>query len=302
MKLAPVILFTYNRPFHTKNTIEALSQNELAILSDLIIFSDAARNADVDADVKAVREYLKTIRGFKSVTIIEREKNYGLAINIIDGVTRIIQQHGRVIVLEDDLLTSPYFLRYMNHTLELYEREHKVLSIHGYVYPVKRSLPSSFFLIDPGSLGWGTWKDRWDNYQPDGARLLAELRNKKLVSEFNYDDNYPFIRMLEDQVNGRNNSWVIRWYAYALLNQKVTLYPGKSLVFHAGNDGSGTHEGVSSCLDVELAHKPLQIAKIDPVVDMLARDAFKKYFRTIRGPLFVRGIRRIKNILQHAGA
>jgi len=298
MKLAPIIIFTYNRPDHTRKTIEALQKNELAMLSDLFLFSDGFKNETDKIQVYKVREYLAQVNNFKSVTIIERERNFGLANNIIDGVKQIIDSYGKVIVLEDDLITSPFFLKYMNEALDLYEPAANIVSIHGYVYPVKAKLPSTFFLIDPGSLGWGTWKDRWDQYDANGARLFEELKKRKLTNKFNYDGAYPFTKMLKNQIEGKNNSWVIRWYAYALLNNKLTLYPGKSLVFHNGSDGSGTHEGASNVLDVELSREPVPVIEQQTVINQEAREAFKIFFRSIRGSLVRRAFRKTGKIIK----
>jgi hypothetical protein len=295
MKLAPIVLFTYNRPDHTKRTIESLQNNIWADQSDLFIFSDAAKNGEDEMKVEQVRTYLSTVKQFRSVTIIEREFNYGLANNIVDGVTKIIAKHERLIVMEDDLLTSPFFLQYMNQALELYEKEDRVISIHGYIYPVRRDVPDTFFLIDPGSLGWATWKDRWEQYEVNGAMLLQTLQQKNLTYEFDYDNTYPFTKMLEDQVQGRNNSWAIRWYAYAILHRKLTLYPGRSLVFHIGNDGSGTNTGSSSEFDVELTKKPIPVDFIDVAVSEVGREAFKDYFRYSKSFLH-RGLKKIKQI------
>jgi len=117
MKLAPVILFTYNRPNHIKRNIESLLKNKEAGQSDLFVFSDAPKKEEDKLKVEQVREYLSTITQFQSVTIVKREFNYGLGKNIIDGVTEIVATYGKVIVLEDDLVVSPYFLEYMNEGL-----------------------------------------------------------------------------------------------------------------------------------------------------------------------------------------
>ena len=144
--MIPIILFVYNRPWHTRQTVKALQKNELAGRSDLFIFSDGPKDEQTEKAVQKVREYIHTIDGFQTVTIREREENWGLANSIIDGVTQIVNEYGRVIVLEDDLMTSPFFLRYMNDALNLYECEEKVISIHGYIYPLSEKLPSTFFL------------------------------------------------------------------------------------------------------------------------------------------------------------
>lgn len=143
-KLAPIVLFVYNRKDHTEQTIEALKKNDLAIESDLFIYSDATKN-DVNSDaVKEVREYIKTINGFKSITIVERKNNMGLAKSVVSGVSEIVNKYGKVIVLEDDLITAPQFLRYMNKNLENYEKVEDVISIHGYNYPIK-NIEKHFF-------------------------------------------------------------------------------------------------------------------------------------------------------------
>ena len=154
MKISPVVLFTYNRLEHTQHTVHALQKNLLASKSDLVVFSDAAKSDAQANSVAEVRRYIKQIGGFKSVTIFERETNMGLANSIISGVTSIVNNHGRVIVLEDDLVTSPYFLTYMNLALEKYADDDRIASIHGYSYPVKEQLPEAFFLSGAACWGW----------------------------------------------------------------------------------------------------------------------------------------------------
>ncbi|ETK09663.1 hypothetical protein T231_08720 [Tannerella sp. oral taxon BU063 isolate Cell 6/7/9] len=146
MRLAPIVLFTYNRPVHTRQTIDALLKNEYASESDLIIFSDAPKNCVAEDGVRQTRAYLREITGFRSIKLIERAENMGLAANIIDGVTQVVNEYGRIIVLEDDLLTSPFFLKYMNEALSMYEDANEVISVHGYIFPIKRKLPESFFI------------------------------------------------------------------------------------------------------------------------------------------------------------
>ena len=230
MNLAPVVIFTYNRPWHTQQTVEALLKNEYASESDLIIFSDAPKNEVAKKGVEETRSYIRNITGFKSLRIIERDRNFGLANNIIDGVTSIVNEFGRIIVLEDDLLTSPYFLKYMNEALFLYEEEESVISVQGYIYPIRKILPETFFIRGADCLGWGTWKRGWDLFNPDGSELLYCLKERNLTKEFDFGGTYPYTRMLERQVNGEIGSWAIRWYASAFLKKKLALYPGKSLV------------------------------------------------------------------------
>ncbi|GBR75495.1 hypothetical protein NO2_0164 [Candidatus Termititenax persephonae] len=265
--LAPIIVFIYNRPEHTRQTVEALLANELADKSDLFIYSDAAKDDLAIDKVREVREYIKTIKGFKSINIIEREKNIGLAHSIIDGVTTIVNEYGRVIVLEDDLVTSPYFLSYINDALELYEHNESVVSIHGYMYPGREKLPDYFFLRGADCWGWATWQRGWSLFNPDAQYLLNEIKKQNLQELFNFSNTYNYTGMLQNQIDGRISSWAICWYASAFLADKYTLYPRKSFVQNIGMDGSGTHCGINNFYKkgkLSATYKPIRLI---PVVD-----------------------------------
>lgn len=277
---APIVLFTYNRPDHVKQVIEALLKNNEAKFTDIIIYSDAPKNDKATESVFRTRDYLKTISGFKSITIIEREYNFGLAANIIDGVTKVVNEYGRVIVLEDDHVTSSFFLKYMNEGLELYSTNERVASIHGYVYPSKVDLPYLFFIKGADCWGWATWKRAWDNFNPDGEYLLAELKKKKLIKQFDFDFSYPFTKMLEDQIKRKNQSWAIRWCASAYINDMYTLYPGKSMVNLIGNDGSGTHQSSSNSFSAIMHVGEIDFTKAPVEVKMSYEGyaGFKQFF------------------------
>ena len=280
----PIALFAYNRPRHIGRTVAALQLNELAADSDLYIFSDGAKT-DADTDlVEEVRREIDGICGFKSVHISKRDRNCGLAHSIISGVSEICQRHGRVIVLEDDLVTSRYFLRYMNDALDLYENQSDVISIHGYVYPVNNPLPDTFFIKGADCWGWATWRRGWDLFQPDGEILLQQLERRGLIQEFDFDGAFPYSQMLRDQIKGRNNSWAIRWYASAFLSNKLTLYPGRSLVHNIGNDSSGVHCEPSNFFDVEVSEAPVPLDKLAPLENANARAAFAHRLRGIQAP------------------
>lgn len=279
MQLAPIVIFTYNRPWHTQQTIEALLQNEYAAESDLIVYSDSPKNENAQAGVEETRKYIASIKGFKSLRIIERTENYGLANNIVDGVTSVVNEFGRIIVLEDDLLTSPYFLKFMNEALNLYESTEEVISVHGYIYPIKRDLPETFFIKGADCLGWGTWKRGWTLFNPNGSELLKQLVDTKQCKAFDFGGAYPYTQMLQKQVSGQVGSWAIRWYASAFLNNKLTLYPGRSLIYHNGSDGSGTNCGVSDEFEVELSDTPIQVFPIEVDMSLVGKKAFIHYFR-----------------------
>ncbi|MGV3765448.1 MAG: glycosyltransferase [Chitinophagaceae bacterium] len=298
MKFAPVALFVFNRLSHTRLTVKALQNNIYAKETDLFIFSDGSKSNEQHAVVASLREYLKTINGFKSITICHRPKNYGLARNITEGVTEIVEKFGRIIVVEDDLLTSPFFLKYMNEGLKMYENHQEVISIVGYTYPTKTPLPETFFIRGADCWGWGTWKRGWDKFEKDGKKLLARLAETDQSYQFDFNGNFPFTQMLQDQVDGKINSWAIRWYASAFLDQKYSLYPGRSLIFNAGADGSGTHVGRETLLDVGLSPNPIEMAPVPVIQSEQAFAAFARFYHKLHHPsLYYRFKRYIKSIL-----
>jgi len=272
--VAPVILFVYSRVIHTRRTIEALSNNFLADSTDLIIYSDHQKSDDVREGVNEVREYIKNIVGFKSIKIYERSFNYGLSKSIIEGVTDTLKNYERVIVLEDDLVTSRYFLTFMNEGLELYANSDNVISIHGYCFPTTNELPETFFLPGADCWGWATWKKTWKIFEPDGNDLLNRLYLNNLTRGFDVENSYPFTEMLRSQVAGLIDSWAIRWYASAFLSKKITLYPGQSLVRNIGNDRSGTHSAATKIFDAKLSTRHININTIPIEVSI---DAMREY-------------------------
>lgn len=298
MSLAPIALFTYSRRDHTQRTIEALLRNPFVGDSDLIVFSDAARTQSQQSAVDEVRTYLKTIKGFRSVEIHHRPSNFGLAKSIIEGVSEVLNDYERVIVLEDDLVTSPHFLTYMNSALDKYADDDRIASIHGYVYPVKQSLPEAFFLRGADCWGWSTWRRGWAYFNQDGQYLLAELKRRKLLDTFDFNGAYPFSKMLEAQIKGRNNSWAVRWYASAFLADKLTLYPGRSLVHNIGIDGSGTNCEDSDKHDVVLSATPIDLNHIAVLPSISCYKAFEDFFRQSQGGLVHKLRRNLRAVLR----
>ena len=277
--LAPIAVFTYNRPKHTLRTLNALLMNPLANESDIIIYSDSARTANHNKAVDEVRSYLSGLTGFRSIKVIHRDKNFGLAESIIQGVTEVLQQSEKVIVLEDDIVVSPYFLEYMNEALEQFVDDDRVISVHGYVYPVDIELPEAFFLPGADCWGWATWRRGWALFNSDGQYLLDELVRRHLIQEFDYNGAYPYSNMLKTQIKGANDSWAIRWHASAFLAGKLTLYPGRSLVHNIGTDGSGTHCGDSDSMDAKLSETKINLNNIAVEPSQMGREAFENFLR-----------------------
>lgn len=294
---APVALFVYKRLWHTQETISALASNTLADQTELIIFSDGPKSEPDTEVVGNVRSYIRTITGFKSIEIIERPENMGLANSIIDGVTNILTRYDKVIVLEDDLVTSPSFLTYMNNALELYKSDEEVISVHGYVYPVPETLPETFFLRGADCWGWATWKHGWRHFERDGKRLLRELIERNLEQAFDLDGGYPYTRMLKKQIEGKNDSWAIRWHASAFIENKLTLYPGKSLVQNIGNDSSGTHSWDNTRYNQKKLAQSIKLERLILKEDTLAKRLISKYLKSTSPSMIRKIFSRLKFLL-----
>ena len=296
MSLAPILLFTYNRPAHTSQTLEALLNNKLSNESELFIFSDSYKNNEDKKDVLKVRELIHSIEGFNKIHIVEHTQNYGLARNIIAGVTQIVNEYGKVIVLEDDLLTSPWFLTFMNEALDKFESDERIGHIHGFCYPID-NLPDAFLIKWVGSWGWATWKRSWQLFNEDGNMLLKEIQERNLSRKFDFNGNYPYTKMLQRQVNGVNDSWAIRWNATLFLNNLLSVNAGKSLVQNIGFDGTGIHSGKDKIHYISLYKNGINIDI--PIIreNKAARKAFEKYYNKTNS-LFAKAKRRIKRYLR----
>ncbi|MCX6180744.1 MAG: glycosyltransferase family 2 protein [Bacteroidetes bacterium] len=244
MKLSPIVLFVYNRPNHVKRTLESLTENVLANESELIVYSDGPKNSNNTEEVtaiKAVRDLVQSKSWCKSVKLICDNENKGLRASIVDGVTETLRQYDRVIVLEDDLVLSRNFLTYMNESLQMYEDKKKVMHISGYSMTMdKRGLPDTYFLSLTCTWGWATWSDRWKLYMHDPQKLYNALVERNELQAFSFYGDYKDLQyQLEANLDGRVDTWAIKWYASTFLNKGLTLYPKFSLVRNIGLDSTG---------------------------------------------------------------
>jgi hypothetical protein len=243
MTWAPIVLFAYNRPWHTIQTLESLSKNHLASDSELIVYVDGPKPSASPEEIKnitKVREFVSRQRWCRKLTVHVAEQNLGLANSVISGVTETLRDFEQLIVIEDDMVFSPYFLQFMNDGLEKYRCTEEVISIHGYCVPIQLSQPV-FFLRGADCWGWATWRRGWELFNSDAEYLLNEIRRRELQYNFDLNGNYAYTKMLRYQTEGKVDSWAIRWHASAFLSNRFTLYPSKSLVRNIGGDGSGVH-------------------------------------------------------------
>ena len=288
MELAPIVLFVYNRRWHTRQTVESLQKNKLADQSDLFIYSDSPKDEQTEKAVKKVREYIHTIDGFKTVTIRERKENRGLASSIIDGVTAVVNAYGRVIVLEDDLVLTEYFLEYMNEALNFYENDERVMHISGYMFPIEsEGLSETFFLKVTSCWGWATWSRAWKYFEKDVDKCMTQF-NRKMIKSFNLENSIDFWMQIVRNKKGTLNTWAILWYASVFLRDGSCLYPRVSLVQNIGLDGSGTDCGISNMYSVAVAKNPVSTFQENISEEKVALARLIQFYRSAKQPFYKR--------------
>ena len=294
--LAPIALFVYNRPEHTRRTLSYLQKNLLAEESRLFIFSDGPKSEADRLKVDQVRQLLKEVSGFKSVKIEERKGNLGLANSIIAGVTKLVSEYDKVIVFEDDLLSSPYTLQYFNESLTRFAKEEKVMHVGAYMYNLpNKKLPQTFFYRAATSWGWATWARAWKDFEPDIDRLMGKF-DKEKIHRFSIEGNMNFWKQMEQFKAGKNNSWAIRWYASIFLKNGLTLNPSHSLVHNIGHDGSGIHSNNEKTYQVQIAKKPVTEFPTEIRESLAAYQAIKQFLGRRKGNFLQRGIRFMKQL------
>ena len=262
MPLAPIILFVYNRPWHTQQTVEALQKNELAAESDLFIFADGPKtNAteETKTNIVKVREYIHTITGFKSVTIKESPNNIGLDTSVINGVSEILKIYKRCIVIEDDIITHPFFLRYVNEALCLYENDKRIQMIGGFSFKIRKPFwYNKDVMLVPRccSWGWGIWENRWTDVDWEMKDYDSFINDPVAIQKFcRGGDN--MLPLLKEQHLQKVPAWDITWDYTRNKKNGLVLLPVKTLTYNIGLDGTGIHCGFDS-IDSRVHHYPLK--------------------------------------------
>lgn len=261
--LAPIIVFCYNRPDHLEQTLEALSRNDLADQSTLYIYCDGPKEGaseEMRQKIADVRQVARKRQWCKEVHVVEREENVGLMNNIVGAVTEIVNQYGRVITMEDDIITSKGYLRFMNEALELYKDDEQVMHISGYMWPHKHRLPDTFFyeVPYPGG-GWATWQRAWKHYTDDTKPLYDYWCTR--WDEFNKFGGDYLQLQLEKNYRGTMKTWFIKWHAVMLMRGALTLFPGQSLTNNIGFDDQATNCYTTGKFDVV----PVDYVKVERI-------------------------------------
>lgn len=285
MARAPIAVFAYTRPHHLKRALQGLAANDLAHESPLIIFCDGPKADATEHDRKAiaqVREVAHDVIGFASVEVVEAPANKGLARSVIDGVSLVVKQYGRVIVVEDDAVLSPHFLRFMNDALDRYANDEQVYSVGGWCYyadPVE--LADTYLIRYPDSLTWAVWERSWNKMEQDGAALYRKLEHADRLKVLDADGRVRyFSRMLKDQVEGRIDSWAIRWTASCVLHGGLSVFPSRSVALNKGFGEGATHEtGGDHGEDVQLTDAPIHVERLPVVEDERAIAQWAAYVR-----------------------
>jgi hypothetical protein len=296
MNYAPIAIFVYKRPDHTRQTIEALIHCPEFVQSPLYVFSDGAKKPEDQASIDETRAVVRSIVGEKA-NMIEAVENQGLANSIIAGVSKLLNEYDQVIVLEDDLIVSPGFLQYMNAALEVYKNEPLVMNISGYMYPIPKfaERTEAMFLPFISSWGWATWRRSWEYFDPQATGWEVLQADKETRSRFDLNDSFDYSDMLEKQMTGKLDSWAIRWYWSVFKNHGLTLFPPVSHVRNIGFDGSGSHGSFSARLLYKSSNKWITaqtylptIVSVNPADFKTVQD-FRGYRR--KGLSFLRNIK-----------
>jgi hypothetical protein len=284
MRHAPIALFVFNRPEHTSRTLQALERNSGAAETIVHIFADGPKSdcsGEQKLKIAEVRQLISKKWKFKEVVFHEKSDKWGLADSIIDGVTRIVNEYDRVIVLEDDIVTSPGFLDYMNKALEMYESDESVMHVSGYMFPVKKELPPTFFYNTGSCWGWGTWKRAWQHFDGDVERLISKIDAQDRWHEFNVENTYSFEAQLRANAEGRLKTWAVKWYASFFLRNGHALHPFPSVVNNIGHDGAGENCGTNNHYGWGQLAEAIKLEKIPIEESKSARAAMRDFHRKI---------------------
>ncbi len=279
---APIIVFAYNRPDHLRKTLEALSKNDLADQSELTVFCDGPKVGASDEQLSSIQEVRRIAyekQWCRSVTVIESDCNKGLADSIIAGVTSVIDKYGRVIVLEDDIVTSRGFLKYMNDALDMYESDEQVMHVSGYMYPHKGKLPDTFFCALPLCWGWATWKRAWKFFEDDAQKWIDYYDNNGLWDQFNVFGGDILQKQLKDNATGVIRTWFVKWHSSVLFHDGLALFPGVSLVDNIGMDGTGVHCSSSGSFSNGILAEYVQVRRIPLKEDRKCRNAIRHFYQ-----------------------
>lgn len=282
----PIVIFAFNRPVILKETLSALKANVGIKEHTLIFFCDGPKENSSPEQldkIMQVKQLAESIDWCKQVVINTKDKNVGLANSLVGGITEVLKKYEAIIVLEDDIKTSPFFVKYMIDALTIYKNDENVISISGFNFPFNDPTCSeeTFFLRGANCWGWATWRRGWKIYENDGQILLNNLVISDLTYQFDYDGNYIYSKMLRKTI-ADNHSWAVKWHASAYLKKKLTLYPKNSLTENIGIEGTNVKTRNSMIFGEITNNQPVlnftQIISENFLMREKFVNHFKKYF------------------------
>ena len=278
--LAPIVVFGYNRPNHLLRCLDALLTNPESSESSLHIFIDGPKSGVDRALVDQCVEIARSVRGFRTLDVIVNTENLGLARSIRTGVDSVFDDHDKIIVIEDDIVPANSALSFLNRGLDTYLSSDKVASIQLYQYPIKVELEEPVFLRGADCWGWATWKSRWEKVEFDPEKLLNQLSGVR--NDFNLGGSARFYEMLQNLAVQSIDSWAICWHASMYLEDKLSLYPPKSLCLNIGSDGSGTHASSVDYFSVALGDSKEWLFPSEIEENLPYKKAMTYFYRRVR--------------------
>ncbi|MFN2168855.1 MAG: glycosyltransferase family 2 protein [Anaerolineae bacterium] len=294
MSRTAVAVFAHRRPDHLARVLRALEVQLQKTPLPVHLFLDGPRQEQDAAAVRACGRVAEEVAASLDIQVHASAANRGLYRSLTEGVGEMLGLYPQLIVLEDDILTSPHFLRYMLDGLHCYADDARVGSIHGYTPPLPCDLPETFFLRGADCWGWATWRDRWKVFRSDATAMAAEIRDRGLAKDFDLGGRVPNLRLLDDRAAGRSKSWAICWHASCFLADRYALHPGRSLVRNIGLDHSGEHCGPAHHMETRLSERPVLVRR-QPVEEQ--PEIVRAYANQIgRRPLPQRLITRLRSL------
>lgn len=304
----PILLLAYNRPFHTEQVLKALQQCELASSSTLHIYIDGLKEGATEIDITKQKEVVAVSQKEQwcgEVFIHIAKQNKGCRLGPIFGITDMLKHYESVIILEDDIVVSPYFLRFMNAALKFYKNYQSVFSISGFNLPENRMpLPDNYdydvyVSLRQQNWGWATWADRWAQVDWNKNYITEFLKNKHQVEALNRGGD-DLSKMLKEELDGESQAWDIQFSFAQFYYHAVSIIPCRSYTQNIGLDNSGTHTINQSTaqLNSDISKAPKD-ARLLPIIyqDKRFINAFYNNFTFKKRPLWQKIINRMIRML-----
>jgi hypothetical protein len=278
----PIIIFAYNRPGHLSSLIEGLKRCNNYQKFKYFVFVDGPKTQYDQDQILSIRNVIENSWLNKTAEVHFEPQNQGLAKSVISGVNKVLENHDRLIVLEDDLSLHFQTLDFLDLCLEHYYSNNEIGSISAYLFPLFKTVPEenkTFLLPRISSWGWATWKNRWEKAAWDNEYFIHQLQDESIINKLNYAGEDIFTGLIKNEL-GLIDSWAMKWAFHHVINNLHSVYPSISMVQHVGNDGSGTHVRRTASFDIRLPENSLNmVITEDPKINREALKALQNFFK-----------------------